>query len=492
MFWHPTEQKYSRIKKLQDLLLARSGGTTYIPITIVTILMFCIASWLIFWPETDPARYQCYALTFWFGSHATALLPQGQCFFLGIVKTQSAFHMLPIEYPPLTLLLFSLPLLAPLAYYQFAFMLIMALTAVVIYWILQRYGPHGSAALFALYIFIGACALAQTRYDLLPAMMMLLCVIAAERKHWTAAYIALAFGILLKIYPIMLLPPLFIIEQQSKGRFHVLPDSFSIREIPQQLWYTLRAVAKWQWKNCCILLAILLGVTGIFALFNFNNAVISQLSYFLHRPIQVESTGGTLLWLARIFGIPWQGIVYDFGSINIVSGLTGIVSAISTVCLVLGYLYVLGLLWFRKLDIAQTAIALTLIFIATGKVFSPQYLIWLIPLLAYVGAFDTFWLFFWGSISLQTTIIYAFFNSRISTGTSSITMPSGFFEMAGVRNVFFVLLTLAYLFNWFQARQRRALPQLLYERDVQSLLHLPQTAVATTAQQEHEDALLIR
>ena len=50
-----------------NALLAKSGMLAYMPIIIVVILMFCGASWQIFWPSTDAARYQCYALTFWLG-----------------------------------------------------------------------------------------------------------------------------------------------------------------------------------------------------------------------------------------------------------------------------------------------------------------------------------------------------------------------------------------------------------------------------------------
>src|SRR5216117_12437 len=65
-----------------DALLARNGVVAYMPIIVVTILMFCGASWQIFWPSTDAARYQCYALVFWLGGGATQLLPVSQCAFL--------------------------------------------------------------------------------------------------------------------------------------------------------------------------------------------------------------------------------------------------------------------------------------------------------------------------------------------------------------------------------------------------------------------------
>src|SRR5438876_1371136 len=188
-----------RFTSFWNALLARRGMMAYLPITVVTIAMFCGASWQVLLPITDPARYQCYALLFWLGSRAVALLPTSQCTFLFPSAGVPPFHLLPLEYPPLTLLLFSLALLAPLSYYQFAFALLMSLILVLIYSLLLHYGPRGAALVFACYIFIGAIATAQGRFDLLPAACTLLCVIAAERKHWTWAYVALAFGVLIKL-----------------------------------------------------------------------------------------------------------------------------------------------------------------------------------------------------------------------------------------------------------------------------------------------------
>jgi len=73
---------------------------------------------------------------------------------------------LPFEYPPLTVLVFSLPLLVPLSFYLVAFVLLMIAVTIVIYWLLQRYGPSGSALIFALYLLVGVPALALVRFDL--------------------------------------------------------------------------------------------------------------------------------------------------------------------------------------------------------------------------------------------------------------------------------------------------------------------------------------
>ncbi len=452
----PTGSIRKTIHYILEALLARNGTTAYIPIILVTIFMFCGASWQVFWSTTDAARYQCYALSFWFGSNGIKLLPESQCAFLHLTAAQPPFHLLPVEYPPLTLAVFSLALLLPLAYYQVAFAVLMSLVSVLIYWLLLRYGPRGAALTFATYIFIGALATAQGRFDLIPAALTLLCVIAAERKHWTTAYVALAFGVLLKLYPLLLLPGLFIAEQQVTERLHIPAKSLTFRSLLSQLGYTAHGITNWRWQNFLIFLGIILGVSGAFSLLNFQGAVVNQLSYFTQRPIQIEATASTVLWLAHNFGQPFQ-VIYSYGSLNSLSSLSGIVGGASTVLLIAGYACILWQQWRGRLDITQTMIAFLFIFIATGKVFSPQYLIWLIPLLTYAGAFDTFWLFCWGSVSVLTTFIYSYLYAHLSNPQLIYHIP-GFFETIATRNAFFVLITLTYLFNWYQARQRKLLP----------------------------------
>ncbi len=416
--------------------------------------MLCVASWQVFWLNTDPARYQCYALTFWLGSSGAQLLPTSQCSFLHIsTVTHPPFHMLPLEYPPLTLAVFSLALFAPLLYYQAVFAILMALTSVLIYWLLLRYGPRGSALAFAFYLLIGAWALTFERFDLVPATLTLLCLIAAERKFWTFAYIALAFGFLLKIYPILFLPALFIAEQQDAQRFHIPLKSLTLKTFPGELWRTIQGLPHWRWYNTLLFFGILVGVTGLFALLDFQGAVVSQLNYFANRPLHVEATGSTLLWLGTLIGFPVH-IVSSFGSINMTSALIGIVAIFFETLFVLGYAFTIFLQWRGKLDVVQACIAFLLVFIVTGKVFSPQYLIWVIPLLAYSGAFSSLWLVAWSSVSLLTIIIYPYLYTRVIDVVKMPYVP-GFIQFVDARNAVFTLLTLAYLFNWLHIRKRK-------------------------------------
>ncbi|HEY6540842.1 MAG TPA: hypothetical protein VIZ18_07900 [Ktedonobacteraceae bacterium] len=437
-----------------ERLLAREGIIAYLPVIVVVILMFMGASWQFTWLHTDAARYQCYSLTFWLGGGASRLLPGVQCAYLPHSSLIAPpFHALPLEYPPLTLLVFTPALLAPLVYYQMTFAILMALMAVFMYWLLLRDAPRGAALAFAAYMLIGAWATAEARFDLVPAALTLICVIAAHRKHWTFAYIALAMAFLLKIYPLLFLPALFIAEQQDARRFFTPQQSVTLASLPVEVWRTLRGLRHWRWKNTLIFFALLLGVTGLFALLDFQGAVLSQLSYFANRPVQVEASASPILFLAAHFGVAGH-TAYTFGSINIVSPLGEPVSLVFDVLLVLGYLYTLSLQWRGKLEIPQAFIAILLVFIVTGKVFSPQYLMWLMPLLVYTGAYTRFWLLTWGLISLLTTIIYPYLYTRTLDGTLAPYLP-GFVQSVAARDALLVFLTLAYLFNWWRIRTSR-------------------------------------
>src|SRR5437660_5520679 len=138
-----------------NALLARHGIIAYLPIIAINMLMFYFTSWQFLWLNTDPARYQCYALTYWMGSTGAQFLPAAQCSFLHIsTEVQPPLHMLPLEYPPLALIIFSLPIFAPLLYYQLLVAVFIAWTPISIYGLRFHFGAGGAALALVFYIFI--------------------------------------------------------------------------------------------------------------------------------------------------------------------------------------------------------------------------------------------------------------------------------------------------------------------------------------------------
>lgn len=421
--------------------------------------VFCETSWMVFLTpgEQDMVHYECYGLTFWLGSHGTALLPRSTCAYLFQgVPTPAApsplpFHMLPIEYPPLSVLPFSLPLLAPLPWYALAFVLMMTLIAGLIYWLLAYSDARRAAPIFLFYLLLGTAGLFQERFDLLPATCTLICALAARRGHWRVAYIALALGGLLKLYPLVMLPALLLDEQRQWSAQSANLDTY--QSGLAWAWSKTR-----RWHSCLLFTGLLCAVTGCFALLNVQDAILSPFHYFLARPIQIESLAGSVLWSVSHVGVPYT-IDFTFGSLNLESQLSQLLSPLEAALLLCGILFLFWLQWKQRIDLLQTMVGLLCVLISTGKVFSPQYLLWLIPLLAYLyacGKTNRAWMCCWAVISLLTTGIYILYYSHLTDprlDPQIVQTLGGFFELVMLRNVLLAGTTIVFLGGWWGVRQ---------------------------------------
>jgi hypothetical protein len=444
------------INPIDQIISARKGFIAYIPLIIAIILLLAAAVVDAFFINRDVLAYQCYATVFWFGAKISQLLPVSQCQF---ISQYIQFHTFPLEYPPLTLAIFSPPLLMPVLAYPLAFALSMALTASLVYWLLLKYGPRGAGAVFAACLLVGCMATAFARFDLVPAALTLLCLILAERKYWTLAYVALALGVLTKLFPIVLFPMLFLAEQRGQAGFYIPDSPLTLKTIRTVFLNTLRNMRRWRWKSALVFIGMVFGITTLFVVINPKGA-IGSLSYLYLRPFEIESTGSVLLWLASFLGAPiaWKTA---FGSLNTISPIADSISQGFVVLLLLGYIYILIQQWRGKMDMIQASLAALLVLVATSKVFSPQYLLWLVPLAAYSAAGNRRLLLYWGAISVLTTLIYPVYYGINSFINDPSRVP-GFLPAILLRDGLFLLLTVAYLFNLLNFRERSALPRQIH------------------------------
>jgi hypothetical protein len=292
------------------------------------------------------------------------------------------------------------------------------------------------------------------RYDLIPAGCTLAAFLLAERKRWGWAYVALAVGVLTKAYPLALWPVLFLAEQRDAGGLYFPPKPKDWKTGVAGLRRMLLSLPGCRWNHTLLFLGVFLEGTAAIGLFNFQGALMGWLANMVARPFQIESVGSSLLWVGSLVRIPVQWKM-SFESLNVLSPLASEVSGLMLVCLGAGVVYVLLLQIWKKIDLVQAAVAVLMLLLATGKVFSPQYLIWLIPLLAYAGSSRRIWLLVWGSIAVLTTLIYAGYGLNVNPELLP-TIP-GFLQLILVRNGLFGFLVVAYLFNLFNLRQREPL-----------------------------------
>jgi hypothetical protein len=396
----------------------------------------------------DVSRYQCFATAFWFGTDAGRTLP-GQCdrvhatlaqdrtdlqnaalpsflkdWMLGHSATSGRFHTLPIEYPILSLIPFSLPLLAPASKYPLAFGLEMTLVALALYALMSWVKGWKFGAFLCLLIGVGGYGTGIARFDLIPAGLTLLALVFAERRKWTAAYLLIGAAILLKFYPVLLLIPLLIFHWRS------LPAGGRLRGIARPLGIFVAVMAG--------LLALSLAINPMIAYF--------QVASLQARPPEVESVGATLIYLGRSFGIPFQQVA-SFGSDNLVSVLDDPVNILMTVVMVVGLVIITVRIWRGHYSLRHAFLGILLLTLMTGKLFSTQYLLWVLPIAVYVvESLEGFMPLLWLTICALTSLEYPGLFHR---------PEQGYYRVVAIRNACLAALTLVAIFPELWPRSSR-------------------------------------
>lgn len=384
----------------------------------------------------DVLEYQRYAIQFW--------------------TQQPLFHHLPVEYPPLTIIPFTLTVIPPLPDPVVVFAWWMAALLIAGYLWLRRYASRGRAVTYAAYLLLGAASTVLARYDLFPALVTLLALWAAQRRRFDLAYVLLAVGILLKLYPAFLVPLVAVeqwrvlqarsasgrddrtqgvgeTEKQGGHREHGgderRAEQRGRRQRPlthagashqdagwgrtKERWGAgairetlVRAARQPEVRQVARGLGLCAGIVAlvfVIALLLSPAGAFSGFSYAGSRPLQIESTPASLLWLGTFVGFPAHAI-YSFHSLNYVGPLDRVLEPLSALALAAGCLLIYWRLLRGRLDLGRAFVACLCVVLLANKIFSPQYLIWILPLVAYVEGFDVVWLV----IGLLTTFIYPF------------------------------------------------------------------------------------
>ena len=396
-------------------------------LVLIGIILYFGAFWQIFDARpgatgpSDVDKYQCYEVAFWQGASGLHTLPEAQCQFLS--ASPQPFRTLPKEYPFLVLVPLSLPLLLPVALYKVGFALLMFLLLCAVCRLLHYARSPAAAFTFLFFIVLGCLGTAEGRFDLLPTACTFAALICAERRRWNIAFALLAIATLLKLYPVILLFPFLIAQQRQM----------------QEKWLS------WQRIQPLCLFVVICAVVSLISLALSVDGTLGPLSYFEFRPLQIESLSASIVWLIGTAGHVPLTYVYSFGSRNIISSFSSIVSIVMSLFLLCSLLFVALLQWRGRISLAWATLLTLLIVLLTGKVFSAQYLIWVAPFVAYVGENKKRWLLGWGLVSLLTTIIYPFIYEQAHFPfLASITLPP-LFPTILVRNILLLVFTLALL-----------------------------------------------
>jgi hypothetical protein len=278
-----------------------------------------------------------------------------------------------VEYPPAALPLFAAPALladpGDSARYSLWFELLMlgcgAAASTLTGFLLARQGV--SAVRLALGTLLAGLAplalgpVVLSRFDLWPAALTIgaLAALALDRRR--LAFVVLGTAIAAKVYPAVVLPLAFAYVWRRRGP----------REALVCAGFGLGIVAAWLVPFAAA------APEGIW----------SSLSGQARRPLQIESLGGSILLAAhQLWG---QGIssISSYGSDNLTGPLPDALATMQAV-LVGAVLVAIWTAFVRgpatRDRLLRYSAAAICAFVALGKVLSPQYLIWLIPLIPLV------------------------------------------------------------------------------------------------------------
>jgi hypothetical protein len=279
------------------------------------------------------------------------------------------------EYPPGSVPFTILPALVvgTGAGYRLAFACEMLLVDLVGLWAatrLARVVDQGRRRIPLSYVLamVAVGPLLLLRFDLVPAVCVLVAAaMAAEgRFGWAAA--ALGYGTAAKIFPGVLAPLLVLGMVPALGWRRSL-----LRTVPPFLaGFGLTVVP-----------ALALSIRG----------TADSVLYHVQRGVQIESLWANLIGVAHLFGLPAR-TVYGFGAYDLSSSVSGVAKLLSGVATLAALAGAAWLVWRRSratggLGPADWAAAFalgTFAFVLPTRVLSPQYLVWLCaPMAALAG-----------------------------------------------------------------------------------------------------------
>jgi len=287
-----------------------------------------------------------------------------------VLNGEVPYRDFSLEYPPAALPVFVVPALGrpkTAAAYRFRFEWLMALCGVLALVsadaVLRALEVAGRVRLGALLLagvsplLLGPVVL--TRYDLWPAALSAAALAAFVRDRSRLGGAALGLAAAAKLYPAAVAPVAIAYVWRRQGRAAALRSVAAVAAV----------------FGACVLPFAVIAPQGTW----------HPLALELHRPLEVESLGGALLLAAHhVLGLK-LGLLLTYRSDNLGGTRAAVVAALTTAAEVAALIWVWVACARRRLtgrELVRGAAAAVAVMLALGKVFSPQYLIWLVPLVA--------------------------------------------------------------------------------------------------------------
>lgn len=289
------------------------------------------------------------------------------------------------EYPPLALFSFLLPALFFPDYpaYGFFYAVEIYLLDLMVLFILAKLTSRIKLQIWPVLGVYTLClmaigSIATGRFDLLPATLVLVALYAFISGRNKIAWGFLALGASAKLYPLVMAPLffLYLLRQQQYRRLMqgivVFGGVILVLNLP---WIIIDADGFWQF-----------------------------LSYHLERGLHSESSYGLVILMGQVMGMTQAEGIMTYGSWNLASPMAENLSRASFYItfgiLSVTYAFYARQLWKKRsggistsellnneaVTLLRYTLVAILIMLLTSKVFSPQFMIWLCPLIPIVEA----------------------------------------------------------------------------------------------------------
>jgi uncharacterized membrane protein len=306
-------------------------------------------------------------------------------FAISILDGMLPYQDFASEYPPLALFSFLLPALffPDFPAYGFLFAVEIYLLDLLVLFILVKFTARLKLGIWRILGIYTLCIVAigpvvTGRFDLLPATLVLVALYAFATGKNKIAWGFLALGASAKLYPLVIAPLFFLYllsQQQYRKLLQGVAVFGAVMLVLNLPWVIIDADGFWQF-----------------------------ISYHLERGLHSESSYGSVILIGQVLGLTQVQADLTYGSWNIISpgadAIAGYSFYITVAFLVFLYsTYVWKLLKKAKGMVASVvmdnettqlilrcSILVILIMLLTSKVFSPQFLIWLAPLIPLVKA----------------------------------------------------------------------------------------------------------
>lgn len=304
------------------------------------------------------------------------------------------YRDMQVEYPPLSLavMLLPRPFVDSLAQYGFLFSIEMALCLVGALWLAARIeardesDPAARRRTLVSALVYGACfqlafgILLLTQFDAFVSLLVIVAIAAQVTGRSRTAVVALAAATSAKIFPILLLP-VFAIASTSRASRRRGEKASTLREF----------------SLCCITFAAALTVINLPFLLVGGDGFLDTFRFHFQRGLQADSSWGVALTLFEKLGLAHFGAEMRFGAREMTGPYVSTALTLSTIASILLPLLVIAIYAERVNDgvrrgepnaasalLPTYALAVTTAFMLAGKVLSPQFFIWLFPLVLLV------------------------------------------------------------------------------------------------------------